>query len=238
MSEIADIIKTIASKKNRISTFPAIVVKNEIGDNNYTISVRKISDVVEYNNIKHALDKGTYNNPTEKSNAADYFDVLEYNNVRLKASINEYDEGIIVVPRLGSWVLVSIIEGIETNAFVSQYSEVEKVLVKFKKALKEGEEPSDDDSYIDLSVTHEFVDIKVGELTQVKVNNESFEAVTDKAKINLSTDGLFVQNDKIDLLTTLQTFVDEVAKIVVVQGTGPNIGNLQKVKTDLGEVLK
>lgn len=202
------------------------MVKNEIADDNkYVISVRKIADVIEYNNIKDALDKGTYKDPSQEKSASDHFDALEYTNVRLKASVNEHDEGIIVISGLGSWVLVSIIEDIETNAFVSQYSEVEKVLVKFKKVLKEGEQPSDDDPYIDLSVTHELVDLKVGELTQVKVNNESFEAVTDKAKVNLSTDGLSVQNDSIDLLTTLQTFVDEVAKAIWCKGGLATYGN-------------
>ena len=98
--EITNVIKKIATEGQKIQTCPAKVVRvNVEGDT----SLHDNADAYTVDVIRS--------------------DGAKINNVRLKASIQEKEQGIICVPKEGSWVLVSIIETTETRAFISQYSE-------------------------------------------------------------------------------------------------------------------
>lgn len=57
---------------------------------------------------------------------------LEYENVRLTAVVDTIDAFSFISPAIGSWVLISFLNGSDTDAFVSSYSEIEEVLVKAK----------------------------------------------------------------------------------------------------------
>ena len=50
--------------------------------------------------------------------------------VRLNAVIDDNENASFIVPVIGSWVLVSYILGSETDAFISAFSEVEKIITK------------------------------------------------------------------------------------------------------------
>jgi len=323
MSEIADIIKQIASKKDRVNTFPAIVTNNTIevvdGNPEYEVTVRKIITDADYDLIKKELDSGKADEDLAK---------LEMKYVRLKAAINTNDEGLIIVPRKGSWVLVSIIDSVSTKAFVSQYSEIDNILMRVNTPVKEGEDEPEDPEYIeiklkasllelyvgkkfkanidkdnmvfnylapsenedeepkvlseikatkdtvavlvqdeeakilsDIKVTKEAVDILVEDkdtemsksvhidpldltithtdssAVATKIDEANFEIAVDDAKVVLTTDGLEVSNGGKNLKETLAKVIDEIMKIVVVQGTGPAVGALQGLKTDIEKIL-
>lgn len=58
-------------------------------------------------------------------------DDLEYEDIRLNAVIaDESEEHSFIVPAVGSWVMVSFIENSDTDAYLSAFSEIEKVVLK------------------------------------------------------------------------------------------------------------
>jgi len=108
MGNITDLIKDVASKNQIIETFAAKV----IDINKETESLHNPEDAYTVNVMRA--------------------DGAIIKNVRLKASILDAEQGIITIPKKDSWVLASIIDGVETRAFVSQFSEVERTFIRFK----------------------------------------------------------------------------------------------------------
>ena len=108
MGNITDLIKDVASKNQIIETFAAKVI--EI--NTETASLHNPEDTYTVNIMRA--------------------DGAIIKNVRLKASILDLEEGIITIPKKDSWVLATIIDGVETRAFISQFSEVERTFIRFK----------------------------------------------------------------------------------------------------------
>lgn len=108
MGNITDLIKDVASKNQIIETFAAKVI--EI--NTETESLHNPEDAYTVNIMRA--------------------DGAIIKNVRLKASILDLEEGIITIPKKDSWVLASIIDGLETRAFISQFSEIERSFIRFK----------------------------------------------------------------------------------------------------------
>ncbi len=58
---------------------------------------------------------------------------IEYDDVRLTAIVDNEEDSIVLFPKVGSWVLVTIINNIENELFVSKFSEVESLIGKIKK---------------------------------------------------------------------------------------------------------
>lgn len=108
MGNIKDLIKDVASKNQLVETFAAKVI--EI--NTETESLHNPEDAYTVNIMRA--------------------DGAIIKNVRLKASILDLEQGIITIPKKDSWVLASIIDGVETRAFISQFSEVERIFIRFK----------------------------------------------------------------------------------------------------------
>ncbi|WP_427872502.1 hypothetical protein [Flavobacterium sp. MMS24-S5] len=108
MGNITNLIKDVASKNRIIETFAAKVIE---------INTEKTS-------LHDPEDAYTVN--VMRADGA----IIK--NVRLKASIQDLEQGIISVPKKDSWVLTTIIDGVETRAFISQLSEVERTFIRFK----------------------------------------------------------------------------------------------------------
>ncbi|TDW46571.1 hypothetical protein EV144_106243 [Flavobacterium sp. 270] len=108
MGNITDLIKDVAARNQIIETFAAKVI--EI--NNETESLHNPEDAYTVNIMRA--------------------DGAIIKNVRLKASILDLEQGIITIPKKDSWVLASIIDGVETRAFISQFSEIECTFIRFK----------------------------------------------------------------------------------------------------------
>jgi hypothetical protein len=108
MGNITDLIKDVANKNQIIETFAAKVI--EI--NTETTSLHNPEDAYTVNIIRA--------------------DGAVIKNVRLKASIQDLEQGIITIPKKDSWVLATIIDGVETRAFISQFSEIERTFIRFK----------------------------------------------------------------------------------------------------------
>lgn len=280
MGNIKDLIKNVASSNQNIETFAAKVIeinKEEESLHNpedaYTVNIMRADGAI----IK---------------------------NVRLKASIQDLEQGIITIPKKDSWVLASIIDGVETRAFISQFSEIERTFVRFKNdnnqyfeididsnrfqmlfKEKEGGETEttiEKPSYKNLAqiefsgknqnISASFYDENGKEISKntfnineqkISINQDStifslkdketkvtikdgFEAFISDAKISFKKDDLnFEIDDKFkinaggkNLLTELENLITEISNIVVVQGVGPNVGNLITIKSNLKNLLK
>ncbi|UPZ17777.1 hypothetical protein [Flavobacterium humidisoli] len=108
MGNITNLIKDVASKNRIIETFAAKVI--EINTEKTSLHDPEDAYTVNIMRADGAIIK----------------------NVRLKASIQDLEEGIISVPKKDSWVLATVIDGVETRAFISQLSEVERTFIRFK----------------------------------------------------------------------------------------------------------
>ncbi len=281
MGNITDLIKDVASKNQIIETFAARVIeinKEEESLHNpedaYTVNIMRADGAI----IK---------------------------NVRLKASILDLEQGIITIPKKDSWVLATIIDGVETRAFISQFSEIERTFIRFKneenqyleintevdkfqmlfKEKKAGEsstsstvapsykniaqiefngkKPNINTSFYDengkeisrnnFNISSQNISINEGKTVfnlqdkEAKISIEDgFEAIISDSKTSFIKENLtFEMDDKFkieagnkNLLNELESFITEVSKIVVVQGVGPNVGELLKIKSNLKTLLK
>jgi len=280
MGNIKDLIKNVASNNQNIETFAAKVIeinKEEESLHNpedaYTVNIMRADGAI----IK---------------------------NVRLKASIQDLEQGIITIPKKDSWVLASIIDGVETRAFISQFSEIDRTFIRFKNEYDQyfeigidsekfqmlfkekensesesstsqptykniaqinffGKEPNISTSFYDengkLISSNNFnrdgqnISINDGNTffnlrdKEAKVTiKDGFEAIISDNKTSFKKEKLtFEMDDKFkinagdkSLITELESLITEISSIVVVQGVGPNVGNLIKIKSNLKNLLK
>ncbi len=270
MAEIANIIKKIATEGQKISTYPAKVVR-----------------VNTEPNMPHN-DQGEQDAYSVDIMRADG---AEIPHVRLKASVQDKERGIVCVPKVGSWVLVSIIETTETRAFISQYSEIDQIFLRIEKDDTYFELRTDGDAtklsykrqesagdattntpatYKDIAKLNfgadkvlkaKFWDDAGDNVTQettiahdqVKIDfdqGEGYQAVMDSQKVLFKetpeegglnfelTDKYKVEAGNKNLKTELDALIDEISKIVVVQGTSPNVGALMTIKNNINSILK
>lgn len=118
MGNITDLIKDVSSKNQTIETFAAKII--EI--NTETASLHNPEDAYTVNIMRA--------------------DGAIIKNVRLKASILDLEQGIITIPKKDSWVLATTIDGVETRAFISQFSEIERSFIRFK---------NDENQYLEIN---------------------------------------------------------------------------------------
>ncbi|WP_075341773.1 hypothetical protein [Tenacibaculum agarivorans] len=183
-------------KKNMVSdTFPAIVVgygeESKDGIKEYTVDVQKIPQNVEdkvqvYKQIQVGLDS-TYVTDADKKNTK--IEEKEHKNsdiifhgVRLKASVNDLDEGIICIPRIGSWVLVSTIEKAKKQFFISQYSEVDRVIFRMNNMKDTDGGNKKPKEFFDIDIDTKSLKINYGDVFQAEMNKEALNINFLKAK--------------------------------------------------------
>ncbi len=111
--------------------------------------------------------------------------------VRIRAVADGQDKGLIIVPAVGSYVLVGLINNDFRSAFVVLYSEVEKVI-----------------------------------------------ASIDQSGFEMTAEGFKVERNGENLARILSDMIDELNKIVVVQGNTINVAAMTVIKQRLNNVLK
>ncbi|CAH0336110.1 hypothetical protein FVB9288_01784 [Flavobacterium sp. CECT 9288] len=176
MGNIKDLIKDVASKNQLVETFAAKVI--EI--NTETESLHNPEDAYTVNIMRA--------------------DGAIIKNVRLKASILDLEQGIITIPKKDSWVLASIIDGVETRAFISQFSEVDRLMGRI-------EAKNNPKLFFDYSVDGDKLHIRYIKTDTETEENET--KITDVAKIEFDKDQNFkisyFDEDEKTLATTLFT---------------------------------
>ncbi len=296
MEDVKTIIQEIVSSGGKIQTYAAKVIK-----------------INKEENSNHENPEEAYSVNVVRSDGA------QINNVRLKASIQDKEQGVICIPKLNSWVFISIIETTETRAFISQYSEIDKIFLRikseeenrffevqtdvnstsllFKKGVEETGDSGDTQTTFknitsvsfngeqkDLAikfwneegekilhqttVAHDKVETEfVNEsndiilqkttldATKVSVDFEiegdevkGYQALIDKENVIFKnsekeielhmTDKFKVEAGEKNLKTELDAFIDVVSKIVVVQGTSPDVGKLTEIKNNISKILE
>ncbi|HEY1194312.1 hypothetical protein [Flavobacterium sp.] len=158
MGNIKDLIKNVAANNQNIETFAAKVI--EI--NKEEESLHNPEDAYSVNIMRA--------------------DGAIIKNVRLKASIQDVEQGIITIPKKDSWVLASIIDGIETRAFISQFSEVERLMGRIQGIT----EPK---LLFDYSSDGEILQIRYIKTDLITENDET--KIIDVAKIEFNKDRNF-----------------------------------------------
>nr|WP_315175576.1 hypothetical protein [uncultured Flavobacterium sp.] len=158
MGNIKDLIKDVASKNQLVETFAAKVI--EI--NTETESLHNPEDAYTVNIMRA--------------------DGAIIKNVRLKASILDLEQGIITIPKKDSWVLASIIDGVETRAFISQFSEVDRLMGRIQGT----NEPK---LLFDYSSDGEILQIRYVKTDLITETNET--KIVDVAKIEFNKDKNF-----------------------------------------------
>lgn len=158
MGNITDLIKDVSSKNQTIETFAAKVI--EI--NNEIESFHNPEDAYTVNIMRA--------------------DGAILKNVRLKASILDVEQGIITIPKKDSWVLATIIDGVETRAFVSQFSEVDRLMGRIQAA-------NDPKLFFDYSADGNKLHIRYIKTDTATESNET--KILDVAKIEFDKDKNF-----------------------------------------------
>jgi hypothetical protein len=73
--------------------------------------------------------------------------------------------------------------------------------------------------------------VAYSEIDSVEINIDKSNIVIDKA-------GMTVEREGENLLDALSDFIDEVSKIIVLQGTSPNVPALNAIKMRLNKIMK
>ncbi|MBS7233614.1 hypothetical protein KHA90_21605 [Flavobacterium psychroterrae] len=158
MGNITDLIKDVAGKNQIIETFAAKVI--EI--NKEVESLHNPEDAYTVNIMRA--------------------DGAIIKNVRLKASILDLEQGIVTIPKKDSWVLATIIDGVETRAFISQFSEVDRLMGRIQAT-------SEPKLLFDYSSDGEILQIRYIKTDLITETNET--KITDVAKIEFNKDRNF-----------------------------------------------
>lgn len=207
MGDITNLVKDIANKNQVIETFAAKII--EI--NNETDSPHNTDDAYTVNIMRA--------------------DGAIIKNVRLKASIQDVEQGIITIPKKDSWVLASVIDGVETRAFISQYSEVDRIMGRIQAV-------NDPKLLLDYSADGNKLYIRYINTDSETETDE--KKITDVAKIEFDKDrnfkiSYFDENEK-PLATThfssdsLTTTFNSIKDNVVTEGS---VLRITKNTTDL-----
>lgn len=114
-----------------------------------------------------------------------------YVDVRLQSTIDDSDQGVFLIPKVGSFVTISIVSNDENYCYVAQYSEID-----------------------------EFV---------YKIGDVEFSA--DK-------DGVRIKKGSESFMNILSDMIDELNKIIVVQGTSINVAAMEVIKERFKQPLK
>jgi len=243
MAEIANIIKKIATEGQKIHTYPAKVIR-----------------VNRDENALHPEDEDAYSVDVMRADGA------EISHVRLKASLQDKEQGIICIPKVGSWVLASIIETTETRAFISQYSEIDKIFLRirndddtyfqmqtggnesrlsFKRLESEGNPITNtpplfkDISSIGYSSDEVKIDFSEGQGYQAVLQDESIVFNHEAKGLNFAMGDKFkVEVGENNLKDQLNDLITEISKIVVAQGVSPDVGALADINAKINEIME
>ncbi len=158
MENIKELVKDVANKTQVIETFAA-----------------KVIEVNKEKDVSHNPEE-TFTVNVMRADGA----IIK--NVRLKASIQDTELGIVTIPKINSWVLASVIEGVETRAFISQYAEVDRIIGRIQAT-------GDPKLFLDYSADGNKLHIRYIKTESSGETNET--KITDVAKIEFDKDQNF-----------------------------------------------
>lgn len=168
------------------------------------------------------VDEQEFTCEVKRDGAVDYFDV------RLRGVIDSGLQGIALIPKLQSTVLVCRI-GSSNELFVCQFSEIDKVLFTARDTAF----TSDGDK---LSLSQ-------GEKVTVTMDADGLTVQAGETAFKVSTGGLSLTRKNSGLKKTLDDLLKAIQNLTVTTGVGPsgppvNIADFIKVQNDLANYLE
>jgi hypothetical protein len=158
MENIKELVKDVANKNQVIETFAAKVIEV----NKESKSPHNTEDAYTVNIMRA--------------------DGAIIKNVRLKASIQDTVAGVVTIPKKDSWVLASVIDGVETRAYITQFSEVDRIMGRIQAS-------NDPKLFFDYSADGQQLYIRY---IKTESSGEKDETkITDVAKIEFDKDQNF-----------------------------------------------
>ena len=153
---------------------------------------------------------------------------IPYENVLLYAVENTELKGQVLIPRIGSTVLMERIAN--DRYFVAMFSEVAKVLLTI------GENTI-------VEVSEECVRIQSGEKTTVTADAEKCLLQVGESVVKATEKGLTFIKGGAGLKKTLEELIDAITKLTVTTGVGPsgvpiNAADFIKIKQGLNDYLE
>lgn len=153
---------------------------------------------------------------------------IPYENVLLYAVENTELKGQVLIPRIGSTVLVERIAN--DRYFVVMFSEIDKVLLTI------GENTI-------VEVSEECVRIQSGEKTTVTADAEKCLLQVGESVVKATEKGLTFIKSGAGLKKTLEELIDAITKLTVTTGVGPsgvpiNVADFIKIKQGLNDYLE
>lgn len=157
-----------------------------------------------------------------RNDAVDYFDV------RLRGVIDAGLQGVALIPKLQSTVLVCRI-GSSNELFVCQFTEVEKVF--FSSGNTE------------ITLDPDTIEVTKGRKVSVTIAEAEVTVKTGETTLKAATGGLTLTRSGSGLKKTLDDLLTAIQKLTVTTGVGPsgppiNIQDFIKVQTDLSNYLE
>ncbi len=153
---------------------------------------------------------------------------IPYENVLLYAVEKAELKGPVLIPKIGSMVLVKRIAN--DRYFVAMFSEVEKMLLTI------GEKTT-------VEVSEECVRIQTGKETTVMADAENCLLRVDESIMKATKKGLTFVKGGAGLKKTLEELIDAITKLTVPTGVGPsgvpiNTADFMKIKQGLNDYLE
>lgn len=153
---------------------------------------------------------------------------IPYENVLLYAVEKTELKGLVLIPKVGSTVLVKRMAN--DRYFVVMFSEVDKVLLTIGENTE-------------AELAEECVRIKAGEKTAVTVDAENCLLQVGESTVKATEKGLTFVKGGAGLKKTLEELIDAITKLTVPTGVGPsgvpiNAADFVKIKQGLNDYLE
>ena len=153
---------------------------------------------------------------------------IPYENVLLYAVENTELKGQVLIPRIGSTVLVERIAN--DRYFVVMFSEIDKVLLTIGEKTK-------------AEISEENISIQTGDKTTVTVDAQNCLLQVGESMVKATEKGLTFVKGGAGLKKTLEELIDAITKLTVTTGVGPsgvpvNVADFIKIKQGLNDFLE
>lgn len=153
---------------------------------------------------------------------------ISYENVLLYAVENTELKGLVLIPKVGSTVLVERIAN--DRYFVAMFSEIEKALLTIGEKTK-------------AEISEENISIRAGDKTTVMADAENCLLQVGESVVKATEKGLTIIKGGAGLKKTLEELINAIMKLTVTTGVGPsgvpiNITEFMKIKQDLNNYLE
>lgn len=153
---------------------------------------------------------------------------ISYENVLLYAVENTELKGLVLIPKVGSTVLVERIAN--DRYFVAMFSEIEKVLLTIGEKTK-------------AEISEENISIQAGNKTTVMADAENCLLQVGESVVKATEKGLTIIKGGAGLKKTLEELIDAITKLTVTTGVGPsgvpiNVADFIKIKQGLNDYLE